>query len=119
MFKDEYRQDAVRWLKRDANFFKHANNDPDGVTDFSPHLTELFIMMSLAGLEVLGLKPDPVKAAFGHWYLIQHPEVLTEKGLRQRAQLSQAGTLGEVENLSPRQFFQYYMQASAQLHHVR
>ena len=101
------------------NFFKHADNDPDGVTEFAPKLTELFIMMSLGGIEVFGLKLDPVEAAFSHWYLIRHPEFLTEKGLSQRARLSEVGALGEIEQLSARQFFQYYMQASSQLHHVR
>ena len=119
IFKDEYRQEAIKWLKKDMNFFKHADADPDGVTEFVPKLTELFIMMSLGGLENFGLKLAPVEAAFSHWYLIRHPEFLTEKGLRQRAQLSEAGALGEIEHLSARQFFQYYMQAATQLCHVR
>jgi hypothetical protein len=119
IFKDEHRKEAVRWLKRDANFFKHADNDPDGVTEFVPKLTEVFIIMSLGGIEVLGLKFDPVEAAFNHWYLIRHPEFLTEKGLSQREHLSQVGALGGIEQLSARQFFHYYMQVSSQLYHVR
>jgi hypothetical protein len=119
IFKDEYRREAVKWLKRDMNFFKHADNDPDGVTEFSPKLTELFIIMALAGIENFGLKLDPVEAAFSHWYLIRHPQFLTEKGLSQREHLSKVGAIRELEQLSARQFFQIYMQASVQLHHVR
>jgi hypothetical protein len=44
IFRDEYRGEVIKWLKKEMNFFKHANNDPEGVIDFSPKLTEMFIM---------------------------------------------------------------------------
>ena len=119
LFKDEYRDEVVKRLRRDMNFFKHANTDPDGVTEFAPKLSELFIMMSLGGLENLGLTLVPVEAAFSHWYLLKHPEFLTEKGLSQRAQLSESGLLGEFEKLSARHFFAEYMTVANQLHHIR
>ena len=31
-FKDEYRKEAVNWLKKDMNFFKHADKDPEGLS---------------------------------------------------------------------------------------
>ena len=80
-FKGEYRKEAVDWLKKDMNFFKHAEKDPEGVTEFSPMMTELFIMMSLMGLELFGLKHDSTEAAFVIWYGLKNPQILTEKAV--------------------------------------
>jgi hypothetical protein len=119
ILKDEYRKQAVKHLKRDMNFFKHADNDPEGVTDFAPMLSELFIMGSLWGIENFGLRLDPVEAAFGAWYVFKHPHFLSEEGLRRRAELEKTNSLRELESLSANQFFEYYMRASLKLNFVR
>ena len=119
MWKPEHRKEAVARLKRDMNFFKHADNDPEGVTEFCPLLSEMFIMCSLFGIENFGLRYDPIERAFYEWYCLKHPEFLSEKGLRQRAELSNFKQFRELGSLSAHQFFNLFMQASIQLDHIR
>jgi len=119
IFRPEYQSDAVKWLKKDMNFFKHADKDPEGVTEFCPSLSELFIIMSLFGIEIFGLKHDPIESAFISWHMIRHPEHLTDKGLSERARFAELGGLTELERGSPALFFRNYLQVSNQFHHIR
>lgn len=80
VFKEEYRQQAINHLKQHYNFFKHADRDPAGTMEFDPIITELFIMFTSLGLEVLGRKPDEVRGAFNIYYGLHNPHLLTEKG---------------------------------------
>lgn len=116
---EEHRKEMVMRLKQAMNFFKHADVDPDGVVEFVPEISELFIMGSLWGLECFGLRLNPIEAAFSHWYMIKHPDVLTEKGRRQRAHLAQIGSLRVLEEFSPRRFFLDFMRAASLLDHIR
>ena len=61
--RDEYRREANRLLKGAYNFFKHAEKDASGTIEFRPALTELFIMCTSLGLELLGRDPGPIRAA--------------------------------------------------------
>src|SRR5258708_19794779 len=42
--KDECRRDWNRHIRREANFFKHGDRDPECSIDFNPDLTEWFIL---------------------------------------------------------------------------
>ncbi|MDB6117210.1 MAG: hypothetical protein JWO08_991 [Verrucomicrobiaceae bacterium] len=119
VFKEEYRKEAINMLKRDVNFFKHADKEPDGVTEFLPAMSELFIMGATWGLQNLGLKLDLAEKIFHEWFCLQHPEFLTEKGVCQRANLQGMREFHELKKLSPHQFFNIFMQAGAQLGHIR
>jgi hypothetical protein len=119
IWKPEYRKEVVTRLKRDLNFFKHADNDPEGVTEFCPLLSEMFMMCSLFGIENFGLRFDPHERAFYEWYCLNYPQFLSDKGLRQRAELSQLQAFRELGSLSPHQFFNLFMQASTQLSNIR
>jgi hypothetical protein len=80
IFKDEYRQEAINHLKQDYNFFKHANKDPSAILEFDTIITELFMMFTSLGLEILGQSPDEVRGAFNIYFFLRNPHLLTEKG---------------------------------------
>jgi hypothetical protein len=80
MIRDEYRQDWYRLIRKPATFFKHADRDLDGVIDFYPRLSELFLMYSILGLSLCSEKPNALETAFLVWYGIQHPGFFTQKG---------------------------------------
>jgi hypothetical protein len=80
IFKDEYRQKAINHLKQDYNFFKHADKDPSATVEFDPIITELFMLFTCLGLEILGQSPDEVRAAFNIYNFLRNPQLLTEKG---------------------------------------
>jgi hypothetical protein len=78
--KDEYRSQAINFLKQHYNFFKHAERDPSRIIEFDPKITELFIAFTSLGLEILGRQPDEVRGAFTIYYGLHNPNYLTEKG---------------------------------------
>jgi hypothetical protein len=44
--KDEFRRDWNKHIRREANFFKHGNRDPEEAIEFNPDLTEWFILFA-------------------------------------------------------------------------
>lgn len=80
IFKDEFRRQAISYLKKHYNFFKHAENDPAGTIEFDPIATEIFIMFTSLGLELVGRGLDEVQGAFNIYYGLHNPHLLTDKG---------------------------------------
>ena len=80
IIKDEYRREAICYLKQKYNFFKHADKDPDGTIEFDPKGSEEFILFTSFGLELLGRSPDEVRGAFNIYYALHNHHLLTEKG---------------------------------------
>jgi hypothetical protein len=115
VFRDEYRKEANQWLRADMNFFKHADKDPEGTIEFSPKKTDLFLMMSLMGLEGFGLRHDSTCGAYIVWFTIHHPEFLTDKG-RERVTIDQRQ---QFAGIHPREFFELYKTARDRFTHIR
>ena len=83
LIKEEYRKDWSAILKSEANFFKHAREDPNGEIDFLLLSNEIFMLYCIRALiemgEWLGLEEN----AFVRWIHVSRPEFLTEEGLQQ------------------------------------
>jgi hypothetical protein len=80
MIKDEYRNDWAKIVKREANFFKHGDRDSDATISFGPVLSELYILICLAGLGTMGTKWGDIESAFFWWTVINKPRFLTDEG---------------------------------------
>lgn len=76
---DKYRSDFIRHFKKHYNFFKHANHDPDPeeIIEFTPILTEGFILYSILGLESFGIKISFHCSAFLFAFSVNNPELVT------------------------------------------
>jgi hypothetical protein len=74
MIKDKYRPDWNKSIKRTADFFKHANRDPDGSIEFVPETTIIFLMACLSGLRTMKEAPDREGFAFFYWLCFHKPE---------------------------------------------
>jgi hypothetical protein len=74
IIKDEYRADWCIKIKMNANFFKHARDDPDGTLEFFPSLTMLFLMAGASGLRIMNEKPGREELAFFYWCCFHHPD---------------------------------------------
>jgi hypothetical protein len=73
MIVPEYRQKWIDAVRKHMNFFKHADEDPNEVADFDPVISELFILVSLHGLYLLGETFNHTETAFYIWQIIHHP----------------------------------------------
>jgi hypothetical protein len=109
VIKDEYRREANKLFKQAYNFFKHADNDAYGAIEFEPRLTELFIVFTSIGLEILGRKPDPIRAAFNIYYGLRNPRVLTAKGKAEWLERISEDNRKQILSMPKYQFFQFYV----------
>lgn len=107
--RDEYRREANRFLKGAYNFFKHAEKDASGTIEFRPALTELFIMVTSLGLELLGRSPDPIRAAFNIYWGLRNPDLLTEKGKAAWIDRMPEENRKQALDMPKRQFFEFYV----------
>jgi hypothetical protein len=79
MIKDQYRSDWNKKIKEHANFFKHANIDPDGSIEFAPALSILFLMAATAGIRLLSGRHSIEEFAFVTWFFYHRPDWLNPR----------------------------------------
>lgn len=77
--KPDKRQEFNRLFREAANFFKHADRDPDATIEFSPGLTELFIYFAIKGLDLCGAPLAHELNIFMWWLQIRTPALMSEK----------------------------------------
>lgn len=72
--KPDKQKEFNRLFREAANFFKHADRDPDATIEFSPGLTELFIYFAIKGLDMCHIELAPELNIFMWWLQIRSPE---------------------------------------------
>jgi hypothetical protein len=96
VIKDEHRSEAIRFLKRPMNFFKHADNDPHATLEFFPALTDIYLLFAIEGLRSLGEDRNDICQAFLWWILFTKPHLVAkgyQEEFRQRFPLEQLESL--------------------------
>jgi hypothetical protein len=77
--KDEYKLQWIRSVKSAANFFKHANRDPDGVLEFPLMGNAMFLFFSCSALQRMGETLGVEEAAMHCYFMLSDPgEILRE-----------------------------------------
>jgi hypothetical protein len=111
VINDEFRRVWVDQIKKDANFFKHADRDPDLVIEFQPYLSQLFILYSIEGLILCREQQGDEESVFWWWFGFHNPESLTHEGKKFIADTLPVENLEGIRLLSKRQFFDAFMKA--------
>lgn len=77
----EFRKEYINEMRKAMRFFKHANNDPDpnGIVDFAPAITDLFILFAIIGLERFGEHRSKMTTAFVLFYAINNPHLVAKE----------------------------------------
>ena len=107
IIKDERRKEWVRRMKKEMNFFKHADTDPTASIEFDPTASEFFILMSIQGLLIFGLDGNVAETAFFRWFMLHNPDFLTPEG-QQFLIDSIPIDIDEVRRLNKRDFFDVF-----------
>jgi hypothetical protein len=80
--RKERKGEFANMVARDANFFKHADGrkykDQDSI-EFTPALNDMFIMVTIAGLDFLSQKLSEHERGFLLWYRLHYPDMLEEE----------------------------------------
>ncbi len=77
--KDEHRGAWSKAIKKNANFFKHAREDPDGKIEFNAGTNEYIILFSIYGLRRMEGKSGLEETLFFNLVYI-HRQELMKKG---------------------------------------
>lgn len=109
--KDEFRSEFNMSTKKHADFFKHANKDPEAVIDFPPQLSEMFIFFCLWGLTFMNERHTDTECAFGLWFVLHRPNSLTPKGHEIMAQKIPIEDLNELRRFKKSVFFECALSA--------
>jgi hypothetical protein len=92
------RAEWIRILNAPRNFFKHADNDPDGTFEFEERLNENLLLdacITLSELSKLWLSEASVYLG---WFTMAHPE------LRSALSNSQIGDMAVRNSISPENY---------------
>jgi hypothetical protein len=120
MIKDEHRADWNKLVRKPANFFKHADNDPDGTVEFTPVSNLMFLTYGVHGLGFLlqesGGVSSPQERIFSLWLVIHRPDFVTA-GYRERLQGAiPAKEIERLRALSKPEFFQDLVKQAVAFH---
>lgn len=100
--KSEHKQEISKKINEAENYFKHADNDPEGIlTNFSISITELFIYDACCTYHVLSNELPPLFKVFKSWYMLKNKEIFLFTDEVKRVLLN----IGELEQESKESFF--------------
>lgn len=107
VIRGEFRNEYLNEMRKAMRFFKHADRDPDlnGTVEYSPSITELFILFSIIGLERFGEPFTETTTAFILFYGIKNPH-LVAKEFCNRLKIENVEALPVV---TKREFFEHFI----------
>lgn len=114
--KDENLRKVVGKLKMPANFFKHADRDPDptGNIDFIPALSRWLMALVQLELRRLGQKSTDIQRAFIIWLAIREPQIVSEQSFPANHFSSMSvEVLGDIRALSKKDMLRACQQGFA------
>jgi hypothetical protein len=108
LIKDEHRAEYNKLIRSPANFFKHADRDPDGSIEFDPVASETFMLFAILGLATIKEPNTDEEAAFMFWRYFHHPNQLTEAGRKTYVDGIPDDRLAEIRSIPKDQFFEAF-----------
>jgi len=109
--KDEFRRDWEKLIKKNVNFFKHADRDPDDIAELDVDMNEFFIAYAIMGRQICGESQSQEESDFMWWYSINRPDRLTDKGRKMISDRYPVDTLEFVRKMSKGKFYEFLRQA--------
>lgn len=103
------RRAAIKTLTDPANFFKHADRDPDRTLKFSPKNTELLILFSVAGLTFLGEEQTDLHRVYLNWLTFNRPDVITIGSHSEFRESLPINQLNDIRRMSKQEFFDAFI----------
>jgi hypothetical protein len=111
--KDEHRRDWNQVIRKDANFFKHADRDGDSVIEFKPQTSEIFMLFAIYARELCGETSSEEERIFSWWLRINRPALSTEKGRVSLTKQLKVDEIKHLRTLSKHEFFDFFRELAA------
>jgi hypothetical protein len=91
-------------VKKAENFFKHANNDPDGILEYRHSQIDVFIFAAIEKYREITHANDPEMITYLEWFILCQPEVIVPEA-RERFGLDPV-SVERHRNTTKRTFFE-------------
>lgn len=111
--KDEYRGEVNKFYKKPGSFFKHANKDGEVTVEFTPLLTQLFLICAVVGVQYCNEKHNEEEDAFMQWLYIQRPDLLSDEWSKLLEQSISVELMASMRTIPRNEFLQTYKDARA------
>lgn len=85
MVKPERRSEVLGLLLKAGNFFKHADRDPDGLLEFAPETTGLFLWDAVNIYQELSGELTPIMLVMRAWFFAKNPDFLQESKVKEES----------------------------------
>jgi hypothetical protein len=115
VIKDEHRKEVRDWMRKDFMFFKHADNDMDGVTEFVPLASLMFMMVAIQNLRTLGERQTDHQLAFSIYMAITKPQWINEEYRRVFVSRLPIEHLADVRRMEKHEYLELSLSATAAL----
>lgn len=110
--KDEHRNKWINFIKKPMNFFKHADKDPEGMIEFRPIGSLVYMAFGATGLRLLGERTSYTVNAFTLWLVINRPTWLTVEFLKLFEDSLGVEDIPDFKLVPKSDFFELYRRAS-------
>jgi hypothetical protein len=80
LIEEDRRSEWNRLMRKEANFFKHADRDGDSVIEFNPEVSLFFIFFAAVARDDCGEPESDEESAFIVWLKISRPKMISEEG---------------------------------------
>lgn len=109
VINEEFCKEYLNEMRKAMRFFKHADNDPDphGTMEFTPAITDLFILFSIIGLERLDVSQSEMTTAFLLFYAIKNPHLV----VREFSDRFKIENMTNLPVVSKREFMEQFIQS--------
>jgi hypothetical protein len=108
VIEDQYRKEFGIFIKRHANFFKHANKDVDDVIEFRPVFSEPFILFALLGIELCGERLNAEESAFFYWTAFHRPRWISAEGRKRLEDRITVERAAQIRTIPRSEFLQVF-----------
>ena len=109
--KDEFRKDWCSVIKKNVNFFKHADRDPNDITELDPGMNEWFVLYAILGRQLCGESQTQEESDFMWWFHLHRSKYLTDTGRDFITDHLPVNVIEISRKLSKREFYELRHQA--------
>jgi hypothetical protein len=104
--KDEYIGDWNKLIRKNANFFKHADRHPDAITELDPGMNEWFILYAIMARQLCGEGQSQEESDFMWWFHVHRTKYLTDAGRQMLTDRWPANIIEFGRTLSKSKFYE-------------
>ena len=109
--RPEYETKVREAVSRYENFFKHADKDPDGLLDFNPDATQMYLLDSVLTYQNLTQEVTSIFGAFKIWMFIKFPELMDAE-VQEKMKQMQNGNQIDIGQMPKADFFTSFISSN-------